>query len=102
MEEPDMKSHLCLATFAAIVIAVLPASASQEKVATSNLTKVSATITAIDPATRMVTFRGESGNEETVRAPADMKRFDELKVGDRLNLSYYTSRVIKLRKAGAP
>jgi hypothetical protein len=50
----------------------------------------------------MVTFRDDAGNVDTLRAPDTVKRFNELKVGDRLNLSYYQSRVITLRKAGTP
>jgi hypothetical protein len=37
-----------------------------------------------------------------VRAPDTFTRFNELKVGDRLNLSYYQSRVVTLRKPGQP
>ena len=98
-----MMRHACVAMFTALAIAALPGSAGAQKaVGTADLVKTSATITAIDPATRTVTFRDDSGNEDIVQAPAEMKRFSELKVGDRLNLSYYQSRVITLRKAGTP
>ena len=98
-----MMRHACVATFIALALAVLPVSAWQTKsVGSADLTKASATITAIDPAARMVTFRDDAGNEDVMRAPDTFKRFNELKVGDRLNLSYYQSRVITLRKAGTP
>ena len=98
-----MMRHACVAMFTALAIAALPGSAAAQKsVGTADLVKASATITAIDPATRMVTFRDDAGNEDVVQAPAEMKRFNEVKVGDRLNLSYYQSRVITLRKAGTP
>jgi hypothetical protein len=63
--------------------------------------KASVTISAIDPASREVTFRDSTGNTDTVVAGPEVKRFDELKVGDRLNITYYFARIYELRKAGS-
>jgi len=74
-------------------------SASQS-VTRENLVKATMTIAAIDPTTRMVTLKNEKGEEDSYKAGPEMKRFDEFKVGDKVNVSYYESVVFKLRKPG--
>ena len=62
--------------------------------------KVTATITAIDKATRDVTLKGPQGNELTVTAGPEVKNFDNLKVGDQVNLSYIEALTLELKKGG--
>jgi hypothetical protein len=62
--------------------------------------KVSATITAIDKATRDVTLKGPQGNEMTVTAGPDVKNFDKLKVGDQVDLQYVEALTLELKKGG--
>src|SRR5262245_38704632 len=66
--------------------------------------QVTATVTvrAIDPATRSVTLRAENGDEDTFTAGPEVKRFDQLKVGDTIRATYYESLVFQLRKPDAP
>ena len=59
-----------------------------------------ATITAIDPATRAVTLKTDKGEEDTLTAGPAVKRFDELKVGQKVKVTYYESLVFQLRKPG--
>ena len=61
-----------------------------------------ATIQAIDHATRSVTLRNDKGEEDTFVAGPEVQRFNELKVGDTIRLTYHESLVFQLRKAGAP
>lgn len=60
----------------------------------------SATITAIDHATRSLTLRNDKGEEDTFTASPDVTRFDQLKVGDKIRLTYHESLVLQLRKPG--
>jgi Cu/Ag efflux protein CusF len=60
-----------------------------------------ATIQAIDSATRSITLRNENGDEDTFTAGPEVKRFNELKVGDKVRLTYYESIVFELRKPDA-
>jgi Cu/Ag efflux protein CusF len=60
-----------------------------------------ATIQAIDTTTRAITLRDESGTEDTYIAGPEVKRFDELKVGDTVKMTYYESVIVQARKAGA-
>jgi Cu/Ag efflux protein CusF len=62
--------------------------------------KITATITAIDKATRDVTLKGPQGNELTVTAGPDVKNFDQLKVGDQVALQYVEALSLELKKGG--
>jgi hypothetical protein len=62
--------------------------------------KVTATITAIDKATRDVTLKGPQGNLLTVTAGPDVKNFDKLKVGDSVDMQYVEALTLELKKGG--
>jgi hypothetical protein len=63
-------------------------------------TKISATITAIDAATRAVTLKGPQGRETTVVAGPEVKNFAQLKVGDTVEAQYAEALVLELKKGG--
>ena len=65
-------------------------------------TTATVTIQQIDSTKRLVTYRSADGSEDTVYAGPDFKRFNELKVGDKVHITYYESKVYQLRKPGAP
>ncbi len=62
--------------------------------------KITATITAIDKATRDVTLKGPKGNELTITAGPDIKNFDKLKVGDQVDAQYVEALTLELKKGG--
>lgn len=62
--------------------------------------KVTATITAIDKATRDITLKGPQGDLVTVTAGPDVRNFDKLKVGDRVALQYVEALTLELKKGG--
>jgi Cu/Ag efflux protein CusF len=59
-----------------------------------------ATIQAIDSTMRTITLRDAKGQEDTFTLGPDVKRFDELKVGDTVKFTYYESIVLQVRKPG--
>jgi len=67
-------------------------------VSTQQATVVTATITAIDPATRSVTL-ATAGGTVVVHASDSIKNFSQLKVGDRVGAKYYESLLIAGQKA---
>ena len=67
-----------------------------------NQVTVTATIKAIDPATRSITLRAENGDEDTFTVGPDVTRFDQLKAGDTIKATYYESLVFQVRKPGTP
>jgi hypothetical protein len=66
---------------------------------TSTLTRTTATVTAIDKAKRQVTIQGEHG-PLTIQVSPDVRNFENLKVGDRVNLSYYQGIAAQMVKGG--
>jgi hypothetical protein len=73
---------------------------SPGKVGVAQTVEVSATITAIDKATRGITLKGPKGNEVTVVASAEVKNFNQLKVGETVKMKYVESLVFELKKGG--
>ena len=70
------------------------------KAAMVETVKATATITALDKATRDVTLKGPQGNQMTVTAGPEVKNFDQLKVGDQVDLQYIEAMTLALKKGG--
>jgi len=66
----------------------------------AEVVKLAATITAIDKATRDVTLKGPQGNELTLTAGPEVKNFDQMKVGDQVNVEYVQALTLELKKGG--
>lgn len=62
--------------------------------------EVTATITAIDAATREVTLKGPKGGEVTVQAGPEVKNFAQMKVGDTVKAQYVEALTLELKKGG--
>ena len=61
-------------------------------------TSVNATITAIDKKAKTATLKGEDGKSVTV-TPLRPEKLDEVKVGDRLVITYTEAVAVKVEKA---
>jgi Cu/Ag efflux protein CusF len=83
-----------------IFIAGLTLARAQEPVTKANTMKIDATIQAIDQTTRMITLRDDKGNEDSFVVSDAVKRFNELKVGQKVSITYYESIVFQLLKPG--
>ena len=70
------------------------------KAGVAQTVKVTATITAIDKATRDVTLKGPQGNEVVVTAGPEVKNFDTMKVGDQVDAQYVEALTLELKKGG--
>jgi len=84
-----------------ILAALLSLALVPQTVAKANTVSAVATIQAIDTTSRLITIKDESGVEDTVYAGPEVKRFNELKVGDKIKVTYHESLVLQLRKPGA-
>jgi DNA helicase TIP49 (TBP-interacting protein) len=82
-----------------LALAVPGIASAQPAVSKSNTIRGTATIQAIDKTTRAITLKTKDG-EETFRAGPDMTRFNELKVGDTIDVTYIESVVLRVRKPG--
>ena len=70
------------------------------KAAVAQTVKLTATITAIDKAARDVTLKGPQGNEVTITAGPQVKNFDAMKVGDKVDVEYVEALTLELKKGG--
>ena len=59
------------------------------------------TVTAIDSAARVVTLKDKDGVSEEVVCGPEVKRFDQLKVGDTVTVRYYESIATAIRHSGS-
>ena len=93
-----MKLIVC---FALVTTIPLAARAQDPKTVTkANKVTATATIQQIDAASRAVTLRNEKGEEDTFVMGPEVTRFNQLKVGDKVSLTYYESLVFEVRKPG--
>jgi len=87
----------------AACLVALPVFAGEDKSVTkTESVTLKTTIEAIDHDMRTVTLKDKSGILETLYAGPDIKRFDELKVGDVVTFKYSESVAVAIRKPGEP
>lgn len=96
------RSFVLAALAAVLALGPSTAAAGQPPVTKQNEVSVTATIKAIDAATRSVTLRSETGEEDTFTVSPVVTRFDQLKVGDTIKATYVESLVFQVRKPGTP
>jgi hypothetical protein len=60
----------------------------------------SGTVEAIDHQSRILTLRQPSGTFVTVDIPEDVKRFDTIKVGDKVSATYYDNVIVRKKEPG--
>jgi len=70
------------------------------KAAAAAVVKVSATVEAVDAATRSVTLKTAKGEVHTVVAGDEVRNFDQIKVGDKVTVRYLESLTLELKKDG--
>jgi len=68
------------------------------KAAAVSIAEITATVTAVDKASRTVTLKGPKGNEVDVVAGEQVKNFDQIKVGDQVTAQYQESLTLELKK----
>ena len=86
----------------AVLVGLTSLARAQQPVTKTASVSATATIMAIDKTGRMVTLKDEKGVEDTVSVGPEVKRFDELKVGDKVKITYTESLVLEVRKPGDP
>jgi Cu/Ag efflux protein CusF len=84
--------------FPALVAAVALSAlvAAQTPVTKTQSVSSTATIQAIDSTARTITLRSEKGEEDTYTVGPEVKRFNELKVGDKVKATYWESVVMQV------
>ena len=94
------KSLVFVALLATLPVAAAAAAQTPAPITKQNKVTVTATIKAIDAATRSVTLHADNGDEDTFTVGPEVVRFDQLKVGDTIKASYYESLVFQVLQPG--
>jgi hypothetical protein len=97
-----MKKLMCVAVGTAMALAVSSVARAQSKTITGEMTTITATVEAIDHATRTLTVKSAKGDYVPIVVPESMKRFSEIKVGDTISARYYDNVVVRLKAPGEP
>src|SRR5262245_1791162 len=82
--------------------AAAPATKPQPSMKLEDLHEVSATVTSVDQATRMLGLQGEDGSATTFEVGPEVKNFPQIKVGDKVVVSYYRGLAAELQPKGTP
>ena len=70
---------------------------AQSKTIPGEATTITATVEAIDAATRTLTVKTSAGNFVPIMVPRSVERFSEIKVGDTITARYYDNIVLRLK-----
>ena len=78
----------------------LPSWAQEVRQLPTQTVTLSGTVATIDYTKRMVNIKKADGSFETVDVPAGAKRFDELKVGDKVSITFNNNVSARLKPPG--
>jgi Cu/Ag efflux protein CusF len=95
-----MKRILVGATSLAVLLALPSVATAQSKTVSSQMRVETGVVEAVDAATRTVTIKKSDGTVVTTVAGPDIKRFDEVKVGDTITARYYDTLVVRVKQPG--
>lgn len=82
---------MMLAATLALPVAALGEQASNQPLTKAQSVEARATVTAIEPSTRMVTLKTQDGQTVDIEAGPAVKNFDQIKVGDTVKATYTES-----------
>ena len=88
-----------LSAFAVVWALALPGWAQVKELPTDTRT-IAGTIETINHSTRVMRIKTADGKFEAFYAPEVVKRFDELKVGDKLKVTYNNNVIVRLKPPG--
>jgi len=85
---------------AASILPLAPVVRAQSKTLPGQTVTMVATVEAIDHGRRIVTIKDSKGNYHEVEVPTSVQRFDTIKVGDKLNATYYDNIILRVKTPG--
>ena len=95
-----MKRFVVGITAAAGLVSMAQAAMAQSRTITSELRTETAIVEAIEAGSRTVTLKKPDGTFVSTVAGPDIKRFEEIKVGDKVTARYYESVIVRLKQPG--
>jgi hypothetical protein len=100
LEEKSMKKFSALLGAFFLLLGLMGPCGAQSKTFTRDSATIAATVEAINQTERTLTVKGPNGNYVDLVASSDVKRFSEIKVGDKINIRYYDTVVMRLKPSG--
>jgi len=98
-----MKQVTAILSASGLVLALsLPGWAQEVKQLPTQTVTLSGTVATVDHAKRVVNIKKADGKFETIDVPAGATRFDELKVGDKVSVTYNNNVSVRLKPPGEP
>jgi len=97
-----MKRVLMMLSASGFVLALAMASWAQVKVLPTHTVTMAGTVETIDHTKRVVTIRTANDQFVTVDVPESAKRFNEVKVGDKVKATYNNNVTVRLKPPGEP
>ncbi|HJQ87040.1 MAG TPA: hypothetical protein VJ820_06210 [Propionibacteriaceae bacterium] len=87
---------------AAVLMSMARTAMAQAKTVRSEMRTETAIVEAIEASTRTLTLKKPDGTFVTTVAGPDIKRFEEIKIGDKVTARYYENVVLLLKRPGDP
>jgi hypothetical protein len=100
MDEVTMKRFSAAFPLLVLALALASGAAAQVKEVPGETMTVSGTVEAIDHTSRALTLKNEAGELVTIDVSPEVKRFPEIKVGDKITARYYDNVTVRLKKPG--
>ena len=97
-----MKRRIAGTLAAVALMSVTHTLLAQTKTLTGEVRTEQATVESIEASTRSITFKRTDGTYFSSVAGPDVKRFDEIKVGDKVTAKYYDTLVVRVKQPGEP
>jgi hypothetical protein len=95
-----MRRVVAVVVAVVVMVPMTRLAVAQSKTLTGNTKTVTATVEAIEAASRTLTLKQQDGTYVETVVPADVKRFSEIKIGDTITARYYENLVLRLKRPG--
>jgi hypothetical protein len=95
-----MKGVNAILSAAGLVLALSLPSWAQEVKQLTHTATLAGTVETIDHDKHVMNIKTDDGMFNTIDVPASVKRFDELKVGDKVSVTYNNTVLVKLKPPG--
>jgi uncharacterized OB-fold protein len=97
-----MKRFVVQIMAAVVLVSMAQTAMAQSRTVSSETRTETATVEAIEASTRTITLKKSDGTFVTTWAGPEIKRFEEVKIGDKVNARYYETVVVRLKQPGEP
>jgi hypothetical protein len=84
----------------AVLVSGAGTAVAQSKTVSSEMRVETGTVEAIEASTRSITLKKADGTFVTTVAGPDIKRFGEIKVGDKVTARFYENLIVRLKRPG--